>query len=284
MQFVGQYSHSFNLHQVISLYSHSVAKTFMEKPPGKPKLYNIIEWHAVSSDKQKSAGDKLFCVWNGDNYCIPTIPTPIAELNTNLSNVEKNTDEAKDLINEIKEMLPKTKIKDAVIEIEKQIKFAGELLATFNTATGGANFGAKLSQIESGGPSALSRLPTRRPPPEKVKTHTVSVPSKDTDQDDNAQPTQLTYTEETTAMEQNQCPCGLLFNSREDLNTILLATNPVIGTALNAVKSMTVEVSSTNTTERSTQVSFSITVKSVSMAMMKERKLCTTCFINMVLK
>ena len=190
----------------------------MEKHPGKPKLYNIIEWHAVSSDKQKSAGDKLFCVWNGDNYCIPSIPTPIAELNTNLSNVEENIDEAKDLINEIKEMLPKSKIKDAVIEIEKQIKFAGELLATFNMATGGAHLGAKLSQIESGGPSRLSRLPTRRPP-EKVKTHTVSVPPKDTDQDDNAQPTQLTYTEETTAMEQNQCPCGLLFNSREDLNT-----------------------------------------------------------------
>ena len=115
--------------------------------------------------------------------------------------MEKNIDEAKDLINEIKDMLPKSKIKDAVIEIEKQIKFAGELLATFNMATGGANLHAKLSQIESGGPSMLSRLPTRRPPPEKVKAHTVSVPPKDTDQDDNAQPTQLTYTEETTAME-----------------------------------------------------------------------------------
>ena len=142
-------------------------------------------------------------------------------------------------------MLPKSKIKDAVTEIEKQIKFAGELLATFNTATGGANLGTKLSQIESGGHSALSRLPTRRPPPEKVKTHTVSIPPKDTDQDDNAQPTQLTYTEETTAMEQNQYPCGLLFNSREDLNTSNWQT------ALNAVKSMTVEVSSTNTTGRS---------------------------------
>ena len=183
-------------------------KPSWKKPPGKPKLYNIIEWHAVSSDKQKSAGDKLFCVWNGDNYCIPAIPTPMAELNTNLSNVEENIDEAKDLINEIKEMLPKSKIKDAVIEIEKQIKFAGELWTTFNMATGGANLGAKLSQIESGGPSTLSRLPTRRHPPEKVKTHTVCVPPKDTDQDDNAQPTQLTYTEETTAMEQNQCPCG----------------------------------------------------------------------------
>ena len=120
-------------------------KPSRKKPPGKPKLYNIIEWHAVSSDKQKSAGDNLFCVWNSDNYCILAIPTPIAELNTNLGNVEENTDEAKDLINEIKEMLPTSKIKGAVLEIEKQIKFAGELLATFSMATGGANLGAKLS-------------------------------------------------------------------------------------------------------------------------------------------
>ena len=120
-------------------------------------------------------------------------------MNTNLSNVEDNTDEAKDVINEIKDMIPKSKIKDAVIEMEKQISFAGELLATFNMATGGACLGAKFSQIESGGPCMLSRLPTRRPPSEKVKTHTVSVPPKDTDQDDNAH-TQLTYTEETTAM------------------------------------------------------------------------------------
>ena len=75
--------------------------------------------------------------------------------------MEENIDEAKDLINEIKEMLPESKIKDAVIEIEKQIKFAGELLATFNMVTGGANLGTKPSQVESRGPSALSRLPTR---------------------------------------------------------------------------------------------------------------------------
>ena len=37
-------------------------KPSWKKPPGKPKQYNKIEWHAVSSDKQKSAGDKLFCV------------------------------------------------------------------------------------------------------------------------------------------------------------------------------------------------------------------------------
>ena len=102
-------------------------KPSWKKPPGRPKLYNIIEWHAVLFDKQKSAADKLFCVWNGNNYCVPAIPTPIAELNTNLSNVEESIDEAKDLINEIKEMLPKSKIKYTVIEIEKQIKFSGEL-------------------------------------------------------------------------------------------------------------------------------------------------------------
>ena len=194
-------------------------KPSWKKVAGKPRQYDIIEWHVVLSDKQKSPGDKLFCVRNGDNYCVPTIPTPIANLDTNLSNVEDNIDEGKDIINEIKDMIPESKIKDAVIEMEKQISFAGELLATFNMATGGAHLGAKFSQIEFGGPSVLSRLPTRGPPPEKVKTHTVSVPPKDTDQDDNAQYTQLTYTEETTAMEQNQCPCGLLFNSREDLNT-----------------------------------------------------------------
>ena len=112
-------------------------KPSWKKVAGKPRQYNIIEWHAVSSDKHKSPRDKPFCVWNGDNYCVPAIPTPIADLNTNLSNVEDNIDEAKDLINEIKDMIPKSKIKDAVIEMEKQISLAGELLATFNTARWG---------------------------------------------------------------------------------------------------------------------------------------------------
>ena len=82
----------------------------MEKVDGKPWQYNILKWHAVSSDKQKSPGDKVFCVWNGDNFCVPTIPTPTptAELNTNISNVEDNIDEAEDLITEIKDMIPKT--------------------------------------------------------------------------------------------------------------------------------------------------------------------------------
>ena len=37
-------------------------KPSSKKLAGKPRQYNIIEWHAVSSDKQKSPGDKLFCV------------------------------------------------------------------------------------------------------------------------------------------------------------------------------------------------------------------------------
>ena len=166
MEEIGEYYSRVNIHIALTcirlfLYIPIVLlKPSWKKPSHKPKQYNIIEWHAISSDKQKSAGDKLFYVWNGNNYCVPTVLTPIAELNTNLSNVEENIDEAKDLINEIKEMLPKSKIKDAVIEIKKQIKFAGELLATFNMATGGTNLGAKLSQIESGGLShCLGCLP-----------------------------------------------------------------------------------------------------------------------------
>ena len=106
--------------------SIALLKPSWKKPAGKPRQYNSIEWHAVLSDKQKSPGDKIFCVWNGDRYCVPIIPTPIADLNTNLCNVQENIDEAKDLINEIMEMLPKCKIKDAVIEMEEQIKFSGE--------------------------------------------------------------------------------------------------------------------------------------------------------------
>ena len=65
-----------------------------EKVPGKPKKYNLLEWHAVASDKQKSVNDKIFCVWNGDSMYIPALPTAVAELNTNSSNVEENIDEA----------------------------------------------------------------------------------------------------------------------------------------------------------------------------------------------
>ena len=104
------------------------------------------------------------------------------------------------------------------------MKLSGDLIATFRMATGGANLSAKMSFVESGGPSTLSRLPARRAPSEKVKTFTVSVPPKDTD--DDPTPTQLTCTEETTAIENNQCPCSLLFNTRTDLNTHIAGHKP----------------------------------------------------------
>ena len=154
--------------------------------------------------------------------CIPALPTVVAELNTNISNVEENIDEALQLLQETKAMVPKSKLKEGILEVEKQIKLSGDLIATFRTATGGANLSARMF-VESGGPSVLLRLPTRRAPSEKVKTFTVSVPPKDTD--DDPTPTQLTYTEETTAMENNHCPCGLVFNTRANLNTHIVGHN-----------------------------------------------------------
>ena len=70
-----------------------------------------MEWHAVSFDKKKSNSDKLFVLWNGDKFVIPVTPTHVAELNTNLSNIEQNFDEVKDLNKETIEMLPNSNIK-----------------------------------------------------------------------------------------------------------------------------------------------------------------------------
>ena len=75
------------------------------------KQHTVMEWHAVSSDKKIPNSDKLFVLWNGDKYVIPVTPTPVAELNTNISNIEENFDEVKDLIKETIEMLPKSNIK-----------------------------------------------------------------------------------------------------------------------------------------------------------------------------
>ena len=184
-------------------------KPSWKKVPGKPKKYNLLEWHTAASDKQKSINDKIFCVWNGDSMCIPALPTAVAELNTNISNVEENIDEALQLLHETKAMVPKSKLKEGILEVEKQMKLSGDLIATFRMTTGGANLGAKMSFVESGGPSTLLRLPTRRAPSEKVKTFTVSVPPKDTN--DDPAPTQLTYTEETTAMENKPVPLQFSF-------------------------------------------------------------------------
>ena len=77
-------------------------KPSWKKVPGRPKKYNLLEWHTVASDKQKSVNDKIFCVWNGDSMCIPALPTAVAELNTNINTVEENIDEALQLLQETK--------------------------------------------------------------------------------------------------------------------------------------------------------------------------------------
>ena len=75
------------------------------------KQHTVMEWHAVSSDQKIPNSYKLFVLWNDDKFVIPVTPTPDAELNTNLSNIEENFDEVKDLIKETIEMLPKSNIK-----------------------------------------------------------------------------------------------------------------------------------------------------------------------------
>ena len=113
-------------------------KPSWKKVPGKPKKYNLLEWHAVASDKQISVNDKIFCVWNGDSMCIPALPTAVTELNTNISYVEENIDEALQLLQETKAMVPKSKLKEGILEVEKQMKLSGDLISTFKMATGGA--------------------------------------------------------------------------------------------------------------------------------------------------
>ena len=56
------------------------------------KQHTVMEWHALSSDQKKPNSDKLFVLWNGDNFVIPCTPTPIAEVNTNISNIQENFD------------------------------------------------------------------------------------------------------------------------------------------------------------------------------------------------
>ena len=75
------------------------------------KQHTVMEWHAVSSDQKIPNSDKLFVLWNGYKFVIPVTPTPVAELNTNISNIEENFDEVKDLIKETIEMLPKSSYK-----------------------------------------------------------------------------------------------------------------------------------------------------------------------------
>ena len=106
--------------------------------------------------------------------CIPALPTAVAELNTNISNVEENIDKALQLLQKTKAMVPKSKLKECILELEKQTKLSGDLIATFRMATGGANLSAKMLFVESGGPSVFLRLPTRRAPSEKVYIYSFS--------------------------------------------------------------------------------------------------------------
>ena len=192
-----------------------------------------MEWHALSSDQKKPNSDKLFVLWNGDNFVMPCTPTPVAEVNTNISNIEENFDEVKDLIKETIEMLPKSNIKKAFKDVQKMIESSSDLLKSCKTATGWADYSLpKLSSVESGGSSAVSRIPTRRQPnPEKVKSFTISIPppegkvQEELDEGSLAQAQSqcVTFTEESCGMEENQCPCGRLFLNRDDLNSHITA-------------------------------------------------------------
>ena len=142
------------------------------------RQHSVMEWHALSSDQKKPNSNKLFVLWNGDNLVIPCTPTSVAEVNTNISNIQENFDEVKDLIKETIEMLPKSYIKKSFKDVQKMIESSSDLLKSCNTATGWADLSLpKLCSVESGGSSAVSRIPTRRQPnPEKVKSFTISVP------------------------------------------------------------------------------------------------------------
>ena len=138
------------------------------------KQHRVVEWHALSSDQKKPNSDKLFVLWNGDQFVTPCTPTPVAEVNTNISNIEENFDEVKDLIKETIEILPKSNIKKAFKDVQKMIESSSDLLKSHKTATGWADLSLpKLSSVESGGSSAVSRIPTgRQPSPEKVHLET----------------------------------------------------------------------------------------------------------------
>ena len=86
-------------------------------------------------------------------------------------------------------------------------------------------------------------------------------------------------------MEQNQCPCGLLSNSREDLNTHIAGHKPSNWNCCQYSKVYDSRgVLYKHYREKHIGVFQYNCIKSVSMAMMKEHKWHTTCFISMVLK
>ena len=135
----------------------------------------------------------------------------------------------KDLIKETIEMLPKSNIKKGFKDVQKMIESSSDLLKSCKTATGWADLSLpKLSSVESGGSSVVSRICTRRQPnPEKVKS--VSPPEVEVQEEPEegsqaqAQSQSVIFTEESCAMEENQCPCRKLFVKREDSNSRITA-------------------------------------------------------------
>ena len=87
------------------------------------RQHSVMEWHALSSEPNS---DKLFVLWHGDNFVIPCTPTPVAEVNTNISNIQENFDEVKDLIKETIEMLPKSYIKKSLKDVQKMIESSSD--------------------------------------------------------------------------------------------------------------------------------------------------------------
>ena len=137
----------------------------------------------------------------------------------------------KDLIKETIEMLPKGNIKEAFKDVQKMIESSSDLLKSCKTAIGWADLSLpKLSSVESGGFSAVYMIHTRRQPnPEKVKSFTISVPppegevQEEPEEGSQAQAQSVIFTEESCAMEENQCPCWKLFVKREDMNSHITA-------------------------------------------------------------
>ena len=116
-----------------------------------------MEWHAVSSDQKKANSEKKFVLWNGDKFVISLTPTPVAELNTNISNIEENFDEVKDLIKETIDMLPKSKIKKAFREVQRMVESSTDLLNSCKSSTGWA---CLLYTSPSPRDATLSRMPS----------------------------------------------------------------------------------------------------------------------------
>ena len=177
MQQIGECNSNVNLHVAVTCIRLFLCipivllKPFWKKVSGQSaRQHSVMEWHALTSDQKKPNSDKLFVLWNGDNFVIPCSPRSVTEVNTNLSNIQENFDELKDLIKETIKMLPKSDIKTSFKDVQKMINNCSELVKSCNTSTGWADLTLpKLPSVESAASVLVSRIPTRRQPnPEKV--------------------------------------------------------------------------------------------------------------------